>query len=281
MLAALLNPHGLSIFSFPFKLIGQEDIVGNIQEWASPNFHNEKLFEAMLLGVLAILVLLRKGPDLIEGVVLVMMAHLALSSLRFIPMFAIIVAPIAAGKLGEVPGRFIMHPGYGPLERIRARLSALSDMELSLRGHIMPVAAVAAAVAIALNGGYVRGSRIMDYRFSAERFPVKAFEYAASKGIKGRMFNSDGWGGYILYKGYPEYRVFIDGRFETYGPKMMKEYLTVSKAQVGCMDILDKYKVDWVIFDSGSQLCRLLEAKGWEKVYSDSTAEILLRRKSL
>ena len=281
VMAALINPHGPSIFSFPFKLIGQEDIIGNIHEWASPDFHKTKAFEAMLLGVIAILVLSRKRPNLFEGGVLVMLAHLALSSQRFIPMFAVIVAPVAAARLEEVSGELFAEPRDRSLERIRMRLSALSGMEPWFRGHITPILVVVTAAAIALNGGYAGGSRLMDYRFSAGRFPVEAFEYAASNGINGRVFNKDGWGGYMLYKGYPEYKVFIDGRFETYGPRMMKEYLAVSKAKLGCTEILDKYKVDWVMFDSGSQLCRLLEAKGWKNVYSDQTAEILLRRKSL
>jgi hypothetical protein len=285
VLAALVNPHGPSIFSFPFKLIGQEDIVGYIHEWASPDFHKAKAFEAMLLGVLAILVLSRKRPDLFEGVVLVMLTHLALSSQRFIPLFALIAAPMAAARLGDAWNGLIALPGNRLLERLRARMSALSAdfsaMEPRFKGHIMPIAAVAVAAFIAINGGYAGGLRLMDYRFSAGRFPIQAFEYAASNGINGRVFNNDGWGGYILYKGYPEYRVFIDGRFETYGPGMMKEYLTVSKARIGCMEVLDKYKVDWVMFDSGSPLCRLLEAKGWKKVYSDRTADILLRQKSL
>lgn len=282
IVVSLVNPHGTAIFSFLSSLLGRENMVGNILEWASPNFHDARAFELMLLGVLVILAAPGRKPDIFEGGVMLVLAHLALSSVRFIPLFALIAGVVAASRLRVNPKWICSGNPDGMFAKTRTRIERISAnmvwMESRLRGHAIAIAAVAAAGLIAINGGKAGGVGLMDYKFSSGEFPVDALEYAARNGINGRIFNEYSWGGYIIYKGGRNYKVFIDGRIEPYGPKMMKEYLTVSKARFGCMDILDKYKVDWVMFGSGSQLCRLLEAKGWKKAYSDSTAEILLRQ---
>lgn len=288
ILAALVNPEGPAIYKFVSdipKIIGSEDMLWYIVEFASPNFHETKAFEAMLLGIAAILVLSRRKPDLFEGGLLVMLMHLSLSSVRFIPLFAIITVPIAATRLGDAARAAEGLLPASIIIRLKTRFGDISGnllkMESGLRGHLPALSVVAAAALFVFGGVKTAGINTVNYGFNPDRFPVGAFDFAVKNKINGRMFNNYGWGGYLIYKGSPGYKVFIHGRTEVYGPKMMKEYLTVSRAQFGCMEILDKYKVDWVMFDADTPLCRLLEAKGWEKVYSDQTAEILLRRKSL
>jgi hypothetical protein len=92
------------------------------------------------------------------------------------------------------------------------------------------------------------------------------------------MFNNDGWGGYIIYRGYPDYKVFFDGRSDMYGVPFLKEYVKVARAEKGFEGVLDKYGVDWVIFNANTPLCQILEAGGdWRLVYADKTAAILLK----
>jgi hypothetical protein len=96
--------------------------------------------------------------------------------------------------------------------------------------------------------------------------------------IPGNMFNNDGWGGYIIYAGYPRFRVFIDGRSDMYGEPMLRQYLKVSRADLDYEKVLDRYNVTWVLFDADAPICQLLAASGkWKLVYADATANILLK----
>ena len=63
-----------------------------------------------------------------------------------------------------------------------------------------------------------------------------------------------------------------------YGAKIMKEYLTINSFGPGWERILDKYKVTWIIYDSDSELSRLLIMhKDWKLIYGDKVANIFVK----
>jgi hypothetical protein len=57
------------------------------------------------------------------------------------------------------------------------------------------------------------------------------------------VFNEQGWGGYLIYRWYPERRVFIDGRIDMYGQEIVREYLQVATVRPEWREVLDKYGV--------------------------------------
>lgn len=283
LLAACVNPHGPAILYFPFHLVGRAFIMDNIQEWLSPNFHTDRIFEFMLILYAAIIITSKKRVDIIEGALLLLLTHMSLYSARYIPLLALVATPIVASRASDVAmdvaGRF---PKEGPINRA-SRLLAKKSGEMALferrfRTHLWIYASLAACFVIASRGGTAFDRQAMDFRHDKKIFPVDAFEFAVKNGINGRMFNNDGWGGYIIYKGYPAYKVFFDGRSDMYGVPMLKEYVKVARAEKGFEGILDKYGVDWVIFSANTPLCQILEAGGkWRLVYADKTADILLK----
>jgi hypothetical protein len=92
------------------------------------------------------------------------------------------------------------------------------------------------------------------------------------------MFNNDEFGDYIIYAGWPKYKVFIDGRTDMYGASRVKEYIKVTQAQPGWENILRKYQVKWIFHDPGSPLSKiLLERSDWKLIYSDKVANIFLQ----
>ncbi len=281
--ATFANPHGPMILYFPFHLVGREYIMDNVREWVSPDFHTNHSFEIMLVAVISIFALSRKKPDIFEGGASLMLLHMSLYSARYIPLMALIVVPMAAGRLGGVlEDLAAAASGSRVARRIRERVAALSErtakMQSRLGGHLWIYGAVATCVLIALNGGRLGHAELMDYTHRKDRFPVDALKFAMENDIQGKMFNNDGWGGYIIYKCYPEYRVFFDGRSDMYGVDFMKEYVKVARAELGYEDVLDKYGVDWVIYNANSPICQLLAESGkWKLVYADEVADILLR----
>ena len=237
----------------------------------------------MLLFYAAIIITSKKRLDITEGTLLLLLTHMSLYSARYIPLLALVATPIVATRASDVAmGIAERFPIEGPVNRVSRLLAKKSgDMALfenRFRTHIWVYVSIAVCFVIASSGGAAFGRQVMDFRHDKKIFPVDAFEFAIKNGINGRMFNNDGWGGYIIYRGYPAYKVFFDGRSDMYGVPFLKEYVKVARAEKGFEDVLNEYRVDWVIFSANTPLCQLLEASGnWRLVYADKTADILLK----
>jgi hypothetical protein len=115
--------------------------------------------------------------------------------------------------------------------------------------------------------------------FDPESKPVSASKFLEQAQINGNMFNSDEFGDYIIYRNYPAYKVFIDGRNDMYGVEKLKEYYRVITFGHGWEHILEKYNITWIIYDSSSPLSRyLMQNKNWHIIYSDKVASIFLKK---
>lgn len=281
--ATFINPRGPAILYFPFHLVGRDFIVNNVLEWLSPNFHQYRLFELLLLLFIAAFVLSKRKPDVIEGALALLLTSMSLYSVRYVPLLAVALTPMAAARVGRVLED--LAESLGSLKGVEAgrdifkKISAnLFELESRFRSHLWVYGAIAACILIALNGGNLGSQRVMDYRHSVERFPVEALDFALRNQIAGPMFNNDGWGGYIIYDSYPRYKVFIDGRSDMYGDGFLKEYLKVASAKIDCEDVLNKYGVTWMLHNANAPICQLLVARGkWKLVYADRTANLLLK----
>jgi len=93
------------------------------------------------------------------------------------------------------------------------------------------------------------------------------------------MFNHFIWGGYLLYREWPDMRVFIDGQTDFYGEQLTREYLDVITLESGWESILAAHDVDWVILPVKELAARALEQnEAWSVVYRDETTLLLHRR---
>jgi hypothetical protein len=94
------------------------------------------------------------------------------------------------------------------------------------------------------------------------------------------MFNNEEFGDYIIYKAWPKYRVFFDGRSDMYGARLGGEYLQIARTLPGWQDVLQKHQVDWVFFNTGSMLSSALNINSaWQLIYTDPVASIFVRDK--
>jgi hypothetical protein len=281
--ATFVNPHGPAILYFPFHLIGRQYIMDNVVEWLSPNFHQYTAFEFMLLLFIAVFALSKIRPDVIEGGTALLLTYMALYSVRYVPLLAVVVTPMAATRAGEVFDQLTQPlTSLKLIDTIREIVRKVSlnvtSLETRFVRHLWVYVALTACFLVAANGGRFGKTQAMDYQPDRTTFPVEALDFALNNDIKGNMFNNDGWGGYIIYKSFPRFKVFMDGRSDMYGVPLLKEYVRVATAQIDCEKVLDKYDVTWIIFNANSPLCQLLAERGnWKLVYADTTANILLK----
>jgi hypothetical protein len=94
LLFSLVNPAGYEVLLFPFKLALNQSLVDIIMEYRSPDFHESLPFKYLLLLTIAILALSRAKVNLIELSLVLVFTYIALYSVRHIPLFAIIIAPV-------------------------------------------------------------------------------------------------------------------------------------------------------------------------------------------
>ena len=110
--------------------------------------------------------------------------------------------------------------------------------------------------------------------YLADKMPVQAVNWLQKNPQEGKMFNDFVWGGYILYRMWPNETVFIDGQTDFYGETLMREYLDVITLSDGWEGILDRHKVSWMIIPSNGSLARYLspiENDAWKIIYKDNT----------
>ena len=90
------------------------------------------------------------------------------------------------------------------------------------------------------------------------------------------MFNNFAWGGYILYRSWPQETVFIDGQTDFYGEFLAREYTKVMAVDEGWEATLKNYDVSWIIVPPHEPLVKALQnEKEWVIVYQDDTAAIV------
>ena len=70
---------------------------------------------------------------------------------------------------------------------------------------------------------------------------------------------------------------FIDGQTDFYGEELTREYEKVITLDDGWQDVLDDYRISWVIMPADSVLGTALDESGiWKEGYKDETTEIWL-----
>src|SRR5258708_14116959 len=123
---------------------------------------------------------------------------------------------------------------------------------------------------------WVSLARHQDAR-EAEEFPQKAGAFLQASGQPRRIFVYYDWGGYAIWKLYPEYRVFVDGRADLYGDDLLRQFKAAVQLRSGWRDVLDSWKVEAVLVPPSCALApALLLDPNWHVAFTDSKAIILL-----
>jgi hypothetical protein len=154
------------------------------------------------------------------------------------------------------------------------------EQEFTLRGHLWPLLGVVAALAVCLHGGRV-GSRVfIHHEFDAEHFPSRAIDILLTEKSANPIFEPDQWGGYFIYRLYPQRMVLIDDRHDLYGSARFREYLIMMQGEPGWRNLLEKWNVKTVVVQPDSTLRNLLAQlpREWATVYEDRSAVVLERK---
>ena len=257
-----LNPSGAQLYRYPFDTLLSSAMRSFIVEWFSADFHQAR-YAAYLLLWLVLLCVLAWGKNRPRARVLVplaLTAGLSLDAVRHIAIFALLAVPVIAQGLSRV-------------SESRAIVAA--------RRRIAIGPAWAGVVMLLLAGFAVTRWSVLSRdqaAMEAQNFPRKAVEALAASNPGGRVFAYYDWGGYAIFKLYPKYRVFVDGRADLYGGDLLRQFQTAVQAKAGWQEVLDGWNLRVVLVPLQSALAQALALDAdWSVQYKDSQAVILVR----
>jgi hypothetical protein len=272
LLASLINPAGLQLLTHTSGFLGSRFILDITTEYQSPNFHAANTWVFAILIALSLTMGWRGTQKLgwTNLVLLVSWTLFGLYTARNIPLYALVainvLAPIADTWIREAPpalNRFV--------DRFEANARLAS-------GWVWAVVVVVVLIALEVNGAKLDLWR-KGNTFDANIFPIAAVDAIKNSPPDGNVFNDFNWGGYLLYRLWPEKKIFIDGFTDFYGEQLTREYLKIVDGTPGWEQVLDQHQVQWVIVPpSGSLADRLDHSAQWVLRYKDSTAGVWVRK---
>ena len=286
--ASLINPYGYELHVHVYRYLTSRWLMNHIDEFLSPNFHGvaQQCFVAILLITIVALAAAHNKPSLSRVLVLLLATYSGLYAARSLPvsslLFTLIVAPLWTQALTDA------RENENLSLRLRAVVSRwqeftgrVRNVELAFRGHLWPAAAVFLGVLVCAHQGRLGTTQWMHAHFDPKHIPVQATDTIVERGIREPIFAPDSWGGYLIYRLYPENRVFVDDRHDFYGVDFLRDYLKAIRLTPDWDKFLNEKHVNWALLPAGSALANMLEeTTQWNVVYRDGTA-VLLERKQL
>jgi Flp pilus assembly protein TadD len=269
---SFLNPGGWRTLWQPFEFLiswRNDPMFRSIGELRPPvwgaNLRNG--LPLLMLGWPALLVARarRRGVDVAEALACAGFTALALSSQRFVAVYALAAAPFLARDLGE-PGAVPALPGRLARPPLRAVLAAAACVALSLPDWLRPE--------LPLGVGIEPAS-----------VPQVACDFIAAHGIRGRGFNEMHFGGYLPYRFWPDRGrlAFMSTQPENATPDDRRLAVASYGDPAAWAELDRRYRFDYLLLargqESGSRLPDFLDRdSSWAMVFTDDAAELFVRR---
>ncbi len=261
VVASLMTPNGVVGFVEPFRLTMMPALQASFNEWMSPNFQSFQPLEIWLLGMIALgfTTGIRLPPHRL--LLLLVLFHMALAHVRHAELLGLIGPLAVAASLGPQIAARIRSAPLSAVGRAVARLAAPAHL---------PAVALTLVIAVATSLPVLL--RPIE-RHDDPVTPAAALAAAERMRLTGPVFNSEGFGGYLIFSGIP---TFIDGRIELYGDTFLARYLEAEHGNAATLvALLERHGITWTLLvpEEGA-VQRLDNLQGWRRVYSDGHAVI-------
>ena len=272
---SLLNPYGLKLIKFVLFTHKREESLRYINEWRSFDvisfvlfFFTKNLFYKLLFWISFALVIFNsviciknKRLNFIPWIIwFFALAYLSVKHARFIALFSFGVAPMVAMLLEE---------NRTHLERFSKKCSLfllILIFAFLFKNFTSPLAFY--------NFGFGVNNRI---------YPVDNANFIKSNSLPSNLYNIYGWGGYLIWKLYPEYKVFIDGRTPSlYNDNFYWIYRMADSASEPVWEkLLAKYNIHTVIIKSRKLAEFLIKKYHFNLLNIDDISYVLSRESKI
>jgi hypothetical protein len=272
--ASILNPYGVELHIHTFRYLGLDWIRDSIQEFKSPTFRGENMLHyeaALFLGMAAAGMLVARRRFAEAGVV-VFWAHASLTSARHIPLYMAVALPAIAEGIADAWERFAERSRRG------SALGVLRDIARESQPALVRTSVWAVVPLALVAAGWVNLAWPAD--FPEERFPRKIVDRHGELLASSRVFTSDQWADYLIYRLYPRQRVFFDGRSDFYGEALGREFLEIHNGDWRWRELLDRHGIEVVLASPKWAISSLLKVDAGWVVVADDGRSVMFRRRA-
>jgi hypothetical protein len=276
--ATLLNPYGWRLHAHAIEYLRSAWIQSAIEEFQSPRFRSENMlqYEFLLLAGVSALPWLLRRKQFYPCCVILLWAHESLASVRHVPLYCLAACPFTGVWLQANWNRWLRGCRPGSLWR------ALDAINFAWHPWYSGYTIWPWLLAISLGATAAReaGSQVS---FPASKFPVNLVErnscrLASLAGSPRRVFSSDQWSDYLIFRLYPRARVFFDGRSDFFGPWRGKSYQELMQGESDSPAILDRADVELALVPKDWALAGLLRrCPQWRVADADGQAVLFER----
>lgn len=265
LVAVGANPAGYRMLAYPFKTVSIGVLQDYIQEWQSPNFHHLETLPFLWLLLLAVVILsasrLRRHP--VEIILVGAFAYLGMLAGRNIALFALVVLPGLARH-----GASIVHALTAA--RVAGR-QVPQRLARALNIAILALLTLGALVKVSLP----LSTSTIDEAIRGQA-PVDAAAFLEKTRPAGALFNSYNWGGYVMWRLYPEYLTFVDGRTDLFNDELLQQYLSAWRGESSYINLFQEWGIRVVLIEPDAPLVGVLTQAGWREAYADARAIVLV-----
>ncbi len=257
--AATLNPFGLRVWSYAFGISTNPVITRVISEWQPPTIRDTSgaFFLGSIAAVAAFLLLRGRRTPWPTLVLIGVFAVIGLEAVRGIFWWGLLVPPVVAGLLPEMPDR--------------------EDAPSPVNGIIV-VGLV--AIAVASLPVWRAGTLSAPSPTLVGNAPVGLTEELRRVLRPGeRFFNPVPWASWFELE-IPRNPLFLDPRIEVFPRSVLDKHQDVSFGRQGWQRVLDRWRIRVVVASPGEegQLIPIISRDpGWRRVYVDGGGMVFVR----
>jgi hypothetical protein len=267
ILAALVNPYGIQIYTFPLKVLSSPVFQDLIVDWLSPDFHLPTARPLMLLILLTITAIAISPQRVKPSELLLFLATLyaTLKTQRNAVVLALVFIPL----FSEYFQHWLDTTSF---QKSFSRRPSTASNRLSI---MLGVLLLLPLIPFAMK---LKSTVLSPPKQESLKVPVKAVEFLSQNQITGNTFTAPNvWGGYLIWA-LPANPVYIDGR-DVYPESFVKEFVEIITGRTDWRGPFNNRGVQNVLIEPGTMLSRQLqEAPEWQKVYEDEMSVVFKRR---
>ena len=264
----MINPNGLQLLLYPFKYVSEGVYGRYVLEWQAPRFDNlaHILFGVVLVLAVAVATMRRRELGGARVLWVLVFGAMALVSMRHIPVFLVVATPVAAGGIA-----LLSLKGKRTAEALSTHLGwtqSWADWR---------VLAVTGLSLLTIAASFPYHGQEADLTKEGA-FPKGCADYLASTGQRGNILNPFNWGGYLIFRLYPDCRVAIDPRPDVYGERLVGLSVRLDDGPPDWRRLVESQKPDCIVWFSNSPLPRLIGESGeWRLSYADPVGVVFRR----
>ncbi len=259
VLASGVNPNGFRILQI-LLYYRSSYMTSRLLEWGAPRLWPPGEFAVLLWGAAAVLVWARRRVRLVDWLLFVAFAVAALSAQRNTFLIGFLAPVLIASYFPWKP----RVPVFAPY--------------------------AAAALVVGALGWGIAGGSFFQLRAAEWKYPAGAADFLLAHHVTEPLFNTYEYGGYLMWRLWPQERVFIDGR--ALSESVFMDYARIlynhdSSGGKSAQELLEGYGIEAMVLNSFEYTNGLVYVLApaladpmqtdWKLVYSDAQAVVFMR----